>query len=270
MCATPEQDTEHTGSPRSWLATCWLRFTLAVTFLTRLPLPVTGNVHPEDLHASMGWYPLIGAGLGAAGFGLYLAGNLLFPRLLSASLAVVLLEMATGTLHLDGFMDTCDGIGSGRSRERMLEIMKDSRVGAMGVFGAVAVLLIKVAALAALAPAQSLVPLVAGWTAARAIPVVNVAGFRYARQSGTGGLFTGLPARVRDIALLLAFGAGSLVAGSAGCGLVLGCLLITLLVQRSIARQLGGLTGDVYGFGVELAELLALVGGSAMATWKFI
>ena len=146
-------DTTQSDTPcRGPLGTAWLRFALAVTFLTRLPLPVRGEVTPADLRASLGWYPFIGLVMGALGWGLYLAGVAVFPPAVTAVLVIILLEMCTGALHLDGLMDTCDGVGSNAPRARALAIMKDSRVGAMGVFGAVAVLLLKVVALAALTP----------------------------------------------------------------------------------------------------------------------
>ena len=87
-------------------------------------------------------------------------------------------------------MDTCDGYFSGAPRERALEIMKDSRAGAMGVVGAVLILLLKVAALGALTRADAAAPLLAGWAAARALPALDVYAWPYARAAGTGEAFT--------------------------------------------------------------------------------
>jgi len=259
---------------RGWFATRGLRLVLAVTFLTRLPLPVRGEITPEDMRASMGWYPLVGLGLGAVGYAVYLAGGTIFPATVAAALTIIVLEMCTGALHLDGVMDTCDGIGSGAPRERALEIMKDSRVGAMGVFGATAMLLLKVTALAALSTAPSIRPcflpfrcnevlvvLLIGWAVARTIPLWAVTLFPYARAEGTGKAFTagGSPWMLgvaTACALLIAF----LSAGIAGLLLAAGVIGATLLVLTYLARRLGGLTGDVYGMGIELAELLTLLG----------
>jgi len=244
---------------------------LAVTFLTRLPLPTKGEIASKDLRASMGWYPLVGLALGAVGFGGYTACRWFFPATVSAALVIIMLELCSGALHLDGLMDTCDGVGSGKPRERMLEIMKDSRVGAMGVFGAVAVILIKVTALAALIPQQSLLPLLGGWAAARAVPVLDVAIFRYAREFGTGGLFAGdMPFWVVLLTMITTATIGWLAGKAPGMLLLFSAIAITLLVQAGISHKLGGLTGDVYGFGVELTEALVLIGGCALATWKFI
>jgi adenosylcobinamide-GDP ribazoletransferase len=261
---TTDTEQSHTAT-RSPLAVGWLRFALAVTFLTRLPLPVRGDVTPDDLRASMGWYAPIGAVLGALGYGLYLAGAYAFTAPVAAALTIVLLEMATGALHLDGFMDTCDGVGSGAPPARALEIMKDSRVGAMGVFGGIAILGLKAVTLAALPPAASLPALLAGWAAARAVPAWAVLLFPYARAQGTGGAFTqGRAPLAAPVGTLVALAAGWLAGGLPGACLAFAALLLPLLVQAVIARRLGGLTGDVYGMGIELGEVLALLGAVAL------
>lgn len=261
--------TEPEKKSRGIFSLCWLRFALALTFLTRIPLPVKGEITAGDMRASMGWYPLIGLGLGASGYGLWLAANLIFPPLLSAAVVVILLELFTGALHMDGFMDTCDGIGSGAPRERALEIMKDSRVGAMGVFGAVALILLKVAALTALNTQQAFIPLIFGWMAARLVPVLNVTFFSYARLSGTGGAFAeGKSYGMLIWGTLTVFIAGALYNPAITIPFMLVIIIITLIVQSGIAKKLGGLTGDVYGMGIELTELLALIAGCILI--KFI
>ena len=179
------------------------------------------------------------------------------------------MEAATGALHLDGVMDTCDGLGSGRPRARMLEIMKDSRVGAMGVFGAVGVLLLKVTALAALAPTQSLAPLLIACATARALPVLDTLCFPYARAQGTGAVFAAGPNPVAPaVAVVVALAAAYLLARAPGVCLAAAIIVIVLLVHARINKILGGLTGDVYGMGIELAEVLALIGFAAIPGFR--
>jgi len=249
------------------------QLTLAVTFLTGIPLPVEGEVSPADLWRSMGWYPLVGLALGAAAWGVYAGLLELLPSLVAAVLVVSLLEAVTRGLHMDGLMDTADGVLSGAPRERALEIMKDSSVGAMGVVAAVLVLLLKVAALGALARADAAAPLLAGWCAARALPALDVYAWPYARAAGTGEAFTRerTPGPVVMAAGLLAVGlaATALVtlavdgAGAwyAGLAVAVVAMAVALAVQAAVAKRLGGLTGDVYGMGIELAEAAALVAG---------
>ena len=252
-------------------ATCWLHFALAVTFLTRIPLPVSRAVRPEDMRASMGWYPCVGIGLGAVGWALFREGQFVFAPLLSAALVIVLLEMLSGALHLDGFMDTCDGLGSGAQRERALEIMKDPRMGAMGVFGGVAIILIKVAALSALTPSQALLPLLIGWMAARVIPVLDVSFFPYARPAGTGAAFTqGGSRTMLVLALITVLAFGWAIKPAIALPFMAGIMGVTLLVQWGASRKLGGLTGDVYGLGIEMTETMALILGCILARWSFI
>jgi len=252
------------------------QLTLAVTFLTGIPLKVEGDVSPADLWRSMGWYPLVGLAMGLTAWAVY-AGLLSFlPGLVAAALVVILLELLTRGLHMDGLMDTADGILSGTPRERALAIMKDSSVGAMGVVAAVLLLILKVAALGALTRGDAAAPLLAGWCAARTLPALDVYHWPYARPAGTGEAFTRehTPGPLQLAGALLA--AGVVVAGLAGlwagaagswyAGLVVAALSmgVALAVQASVAKRLGGLTGDVYGMGIELAEAAALVVGCAI------
>jgi adenosylcobinamide-GDP ribazoletransferase len=260
-------------SRRGWLAAGVRRLALALTFLTGLPVPVRGEVDDADLWASMGWYPLVGLGLGAAAWGAFAGLTAMLPQLVAAALVVALLEVATRGLHMDGLMDTCDGYFSGAPRERALEIMKDSRAGAMGVVGAVLVLIVKVAALGALARADAAAPLLAGWAAARALPPIDIRLFAYARAEGTGAPFT-RPLTAGPVALavvllcaailiaaLLNPGVGGWWAPLVVAAIAMG---VALLAQAAVAKRLGGLTGDVYGMGIVLAETVALVIGAAL------
>jgi len=252
------------------------QLTLAVTFLTGIPLKVEGDVSPADLWRSMGWYPLVGLALGAAAWGAYAGLLELLPSLVAAVLVVMVLEAVTRGLHMDGLMDTADGVLSGAPRERALKIMKDSNVGAMGVVAALLILMLKVAALGALARADAAAPLLAGWCAARALPALDVYAWPYARAAGTGEAFTRerTPGPVVMAAALLTAGvvATTLVtvtvdgAGACYAGLVVAlvAMVVALLVQAAVAKRLGGLTGDVYGMGIELAEATALVAGCAI------
>jgi len=252
------------------------RFTLAVTFLTGIPLKVEGEVSPADLWGSMGWYPLVGLAMGFAAWVVYAGMASFLPGLVASALVVILLELLTRGLHLDGLMDTADGVLSGAPRERALEIMKDHNVGAMGVAAAVLLLVLKVAALGALARADAAAPLIAGLCAARALPALDVYAWPYARPAGTGEAFTRehtpQPLQLAGallVAGIVVAGLASLVTGATGSwygGVVVAAVAmgVALGVQALVARKLGGLTGDVYGMGIELAEAAALVAGCAI------
>ena len=253
------------------------RLTLAVTFLTAARLPDAGAAaEPADLWASMAFYPLVGVALGLAAWGVYAVLLYAVTPLVAAALVIVALELATRALHLDGLMDTADGYLSGAPRERALEIMKDSRVGAMGVFAAIAVTVVKVSALASLARPGAALGLIVGLSAARLVPVLDVRFFAYARREGTGAAFAGAGTTNGPVAAAAATtAAAALVTGALVHGGVEGAFLgldlaatavaVALGVQALVGRRLGGLTGDVYGLGVELVEALALVGAVMIA-----
>jgi cobalamin 5'-phosphate synthase/cobalamin synthase len=264
------------GSARGWLATHGRRLTLAVTFLTAARLPDPGaEVAPTELWASMGLYPLVGLAMGLVGWGAYALLLYAVTPLVAAALVIVGLELSSRALHLDGLMDTADGYLSGAPRERALEIMKDSRVGAMGVFAAIAVMIVKVSALASLARPGAALGLLIGLSAARALPALDVRLFAYARREGTGAAFAGAGTTDGPVVTALVFATVAAIAvgvlAHGGVGAPLGLLLagaavaLALGVQVLVGRRLGGLTGDVYGLGIELVEALALVGAVMIA-----
>lgn len=237
-------------------------FALAWRLLTVIPLPFI----PADPHRPAGlaaaYYPLVGLILG-----LLLAGadwilSLFFPLNLAAALLLALWAGLTGLLHLDGFMDSCDGLLPPRDPARRLEIMKDSRVGAFGAIGVVLLLLVKFNALAAVPaeyrlPGLIVIPTLARWA-------VTWAMVRYplARREGTSVFFSAglgwpqvLVASV--VALVTALGLLDWL------GLLLGGIawLVLSLISALAMARIAGLTGDVYGAiceTVETALLLAL------------
>lgn len=232
---------------------------LAFAFLTRIPLPV-GAVSPPQLGAAVAFFPLVGAALG----GFQLLALAALPAALDPVIAgVVLVALAaalTGALHLDGLADVFDGLGGGRGdSQRMLEIMRDPRIGAHGATALVLVLLAKVYASASLAarglPAGLFVAPVCGRFAAAFL----IRSFRYARSEGAGRSFrdhatwahVGLAAIV---ALVAVVAAGWQLLAAAFFGLALAGGLGIWLNWR--AR---GLTGDAYGAAIEICELGVLI-----------
>jgi adenosylcobinamide-GDP ribazoletransferase len=210
---------------------------------------------------ALSYFPLAGAGLGAILAG---AAWLLHPHLPPGVLAVLLvaaLAALTGGLHLDGLADVADGLGGGHGdRARTLEIMRDSRIGAFGAAALVLVLLAKTAAVAALVAAgEAMWALFCAPVLARAAAVPLVVLFPYARPTGLGRAFhDGGGRRELGIAAALGLAAvawpGTRVVVPAAAGLA-----AAGLVALAIRRRLGGLTGDVYGAAIEVAEATFLV-----------
>jgi adenosylcobinamide-GDP ribazoletransferase len=231
----------------------------AVEFLTPLRLHSGGEFPDAAIGSSLAFFPVVGLLLGLALVGIdRLLSGVLPPAPLNA-LLVTFLAAATGLLHLDGLADTVDGLLGGRSRERRLVIMRDSRIGAFGATALTLTLLLQWAALTDLVspwrrPGLLLVPVLG-----RAAMAAAIGAFPYARQEGLGTLFRRYvwpwPAPIAlATALLLA------IVCFSGSGVALwgAMLLCTIGLGALLTSQLGGLTGDTYGAICELTQVLIL------------
>lgn len=245
---------------------------LALSFLTRVPVR-TGEVGPLDPARSLPCFPIVGALLGALLVAVELA---LAPRLgpwLTALALVATSALITGALHLDGVADLADALGGGRGeRARMLEIMRDPRIGAHGASALGLLLagkLIASAELIARGGVLALWPIALAPVWARFVCVLAIALFPYARPEGLGRSFHA-HARARH-ALLAALPTALAVAAAARAGaaphalaLALGLsAALCLALARRVRRLLGGITGDVHGACIELCELLVLAAACA-------
>jgi adenosylcobinamide-GDP ribazoletransferase len=237
-------------------------FISAVRTLTVLRVP---GRDADALAATLPWFPLVG-GLISVFIGVVfwlLRGVLAWPEG-AAALTVVTAAVLTGGLHLDGFADTIDGWRGGRTRERRLEIMKDSRIGALGAVGLVLVLLLQYVALARLAGAACgvwLLPL--AYILSRLAMTQLAVSLPYARAAGgTAEHFVKGARGWHFIAgLLLAALLCGAVGGATGLFAVIFTVLVTLGLRRWMRIVFGGVTGDLLGFAcvvVETALLLAL------------
>lgn len=231
---------------------------VAVQFLTRLPIS-SSVFTPERLAASVRYYPLVGALVGLIGAAVYWLSAQALPPVLAALLSTATTLLATGAFHEDGLADLFDGLGA-PSRERMLEVMRDSRIGTFGAAALGLVLAMKVTALAALPVMIAAAALVAAHVVSRSSSVVAIATSRYVRSSGTakpvadgvggGGLAVALLTAIAVIAAAhCAIGlAPSLVAAG---GALAGHVAARLLYER----RLGGYTGDCLGAVQQMSEL---------------
>lgn len=265
----------------------WLKpAVFALQLLTRVPIPIQVPWQESVGRRSVVFYPLAGAVVGwLLGAAFWLLPGVL-PALPAAALLTALWVWVTGALHLDGWMDTADALGSHRSQERMREIMKDPHVGAMGVAAGALLVVMKTAFIYSLVEAAltgsrnlvaalSMVPVLArafvpwavvGWPYAGGAKgmgaVLRTSGWRHAWASAVLAavliLFLLIGFSTGDVLQLLpiALGGGLLSAAAGTLGAAL------------LARRIGGLTGDTYGAlieGLELVLLLALaaLGGGA-------
>ncbi|SEM69197.1 adenosylcobinamide-GDP ribazoletransferase [Lihuaxuella thermophila] len=231
----------------------------AVAFLTRIPVPLSTN--REDWEKSPMWYPLAGLLLGIA---IVLFDTLIarwFPLPVRAVLDAACWAYLTGGLHLDGWMDTADGLGSYRERERTLEIMKDSRVGAMGVLAGVFAVLLKVGSLISLpAVCPLFVPVVTATVLGRTAVVWVMFVFPYIQANGTGkGMKEQLTLRRLLFAFICAIVPVMFLSGWLGLVLFALALGVGWLAGWRVTRRLGGCTGDIYGAVIEGTEIVILL-----------
>jgi adenosylcobinamide-GDP ribazoletransferase len=239
-------------------------FFSALSFLTPVRVPASWAGGERELARSPYFFPMVGLLIGGVAAAICYGLDLVLPPLAVAALVVVVLIAASRGLHMDGLSDTADGLFSSRPREQMLVIMRDSHVGAMGVIAIVAVIVVKTALLASVAPDGSrwrmvlLVPL-----AGRCAIVLTMAVFRYARAEG--GLATAFAVSGgRRWALLIwppvvLFAAAWLLAGIEGVVAAAASVVAGLLVGVYCQRRLGGYTGDTLGATDELVEVMPLL-----------
>ena len=233
---------------------------IALQFLTIIPLPFRLRCEGGDLGKSMAVFPLAGVTIGLllAG-GEYLLG-MVFPRQVTDLLLIAILAAVTGALHLDGLADVCDGLAARGGRERFLAVMKDSRIGAVGVVGLVLGLMLKYCALLHVQTGIKRQALVVFPMVARFAQVQIAVGARSARTEGLGALFlasAGWPQVLVAFAITLTL--ACLLLGGSGAWLLVAACLFTWLMKGWFHRLLGGITGDVIGCVGELNEILCLL-----------
>src|SRR3989440_2046300 len=279
-CEMAGEQKRQTGGKRNLLASLrsmflsqYREWVAAVRFLSVLPVPGRTQLFEKDdaaprLVVGGAYFPLVGLLLAGLLWFLVLLLAPLLPQLALAALLVVALVMLTGGLHLDGLMDSCDGLFGGSTRERRLEIMRDSRVGSFGVLGGVCALLLKFAFFASLERHALLVALLVVLPSARWAMLLALSIFPPARSSGLGVTFQQTVTLQRlalggSIALFVA-----LVAAHLAGALVWGIATLTAIALGSwITRRIGGLTGDTCGAIAEITEVVMLLLLLFLRTW---
>jgi len=234
----------------------------AIRFITVLP---TGRSDHFDAVGMVPWFPAVGLlmGVGLAAFD-HAAARFWSPQA-AAVLDVVFLAVMTGAFHIDGLADTADGIFSHRPKERTLEIMKDSRIGAMGVVAVVSVLAVKWAGISSISENRTaLLILVPAY--ARGAMLFGMRALEYGRpQGGTGLAFFSRKLRPVDLWGVLVTVVLSLALGRGLLAVNVGFFLITAALIAYYRKRLGCITGDMLGAMAEVAEaglfLIAAMGG---------
>lgn len=240
------------------------RLIASLQFISALPL---GKPRPFDPKGIIVNFPLAGLVIGGIVALFDLMATTLWPTMVASVLDVVLLAALTGAFHLDGLADMADGLYGHGDRERSLTIMKDSRVGAMGLVAVVLLLLTKSAALASTGDGRFLALLIVP-AYARAGMIFGMRLLPYARgPEGTGSPFFETPLDLRDFRYLAVPAVLSLFLGWRAIWLNLFYAALILMLIHLYRRKLGGITGDLLGAMTEIIEaglfLAVCVGGGA-------
>lgn len=244
-----------------------MEFLLALQFLTRIPVTVHGPVDDKKVARAMAFFPLVGLLIGISTAIVHKFMAYIATVQVADLMAVVFVLTITGNLHLDGIMDTADGIFSGRQREGMLEIMKDSRVGAHGVAAGVLTLLAWFVLLTQINPGTAksvaliIAPVLSRWS-----QIYGAAVYPYARSGNGKAAFTEYVGRrelfwasVTVLAVIFTvFGwQYGWPAGALQSYIVIGVIIAgTVLLSRYLAGKVGGITGDILGAMTACIELL--------------
>lgn len=230
-------------------------FLAAVSFLTIIPAR-GNNVLPGR---SAIFFPLVGALLGAAGAGIFIAANFILPVSLSALVVVAFWTVITGVLHEDGFADVADAMRAGRTRERMLAILKDSRIG---TYGAVAIVLSIVArwqALQHVPPARILEVCIV----AQSVPRAAMVALAWLSRPSGEGLGLAFASSLTTAGALIAIAQGlvaSMVLGwRPGLLILAGAYLMIRGARTYFYKRIGGVNGDCLGATEQLLEIFILV-----------
>jgi adenosylcobinamide-GDP ribazoletransferase len=244
-------------------------FLAAVQFLTVFPLPSILKINERDIGRSLSYFPVVGLLLGGAAACLDYGLRHLLPLSVTSALVVIFMIAVSGALHMDGLADTADGFLSARPRGQILEIMRDSRVGPMGVIAIVCVLILKVTVLTEVAPAWRWWVLLLTPLAGRCALLTNIAIMPYAREEGgLASIFYQNRSSLQLVYPLIVLATiGWLVSGWAALTAGVASFVFSLIFAAYVYQKIGGSTGDTLGAACELTELvpalvcIALVSG---------
>ncbi len=238
-------------------------FFIALQFFTRLPIPAWVGFKPEWLQHASRYFPLVGSVVASGTALVYLAASHLWPAPVAVLLSTAAGIYLTGAFHEDGFADMCDGFGGGLTRERVMEIMKDSRIGTYGAVGAGLLIALKCTLLSAMEPAGAIAALLLAHPLSRLAAASLIWKLEYARDEGKakplaqhmstgeftiGALCAAIPALyLGALGYLSWLAIGASVIGAAGAAAWLGAKCV---------RRIGGYTGDCLGAVQQVSEVV--------------
>lgn len=234
-------------------------FLIALKFLTIFPLAKELKLQKETLAKSAKYFPLIGILIGLILVGVNFLFSFIFPPIIVSVIILISLIWITRGFHLDGFMDTVDGLFGGMNRDERLRIMKDVQAGSFGVIALVVLLLLKFTLILELS-GQRLFPLIlilmpglSRWSMVLSMPF-----YFYPRNKGTGSFTKFVKKKDVLIASIIMFVFAIGLLRLEGLFLLFTTFVFMLLITQFISRKIGGMTGDTYGALNEIIEVIIL------------
>lgn len=237
-------------------------FFIALQFFTRLPIPKWVGFEPEWLHQASRYFPAVGLVVGAVTAAVYGLSSLVFPPVVAVLLSTIAGIYLTGAFHEDGFADTCDGLGGGMTKARVLEIMTDSRIGAYGAIGIGLLLALKIATLASMPPQLAVAAAFVAHPLSRLLSTALIWRLDYVKAEGkakplaqkmTTMEFT-IAAGTVVVPLVAVCMASGLSWKGAAAGVAAGAATAAWLARKFVSR-IGGYTGDCLGAVQQLSEV---------------
>lgn len=234
----------------------WNIFWNAVMFFTRIPTPRV-TYSEEILNKSARFFPLVGGLVGILNFACFWVCNQIYSKEISLALSMVFSFLLTGGFHEDGLADSCDAFGGGYTKEKILEIMKDSRIGSFGVLGLFSILLLKFLTLREISNSHLLAGFVLGHSLSRLQPLWIMSFLRYVQFEGKSkpiaiqpSISTSFIAHVTVLVFILLFQEIKFFI------LLIPVLVFTVIYIWYLKKKISGYTGDCLGAGQQISEVL--------------
>jgi len=234
---------------------------VAIQFLMVIPFPKSFTGGEKELEKCMPFFPVVGLLIGIIIAAFDQVMGIILPPLPASVMTAIAMTGISGGLHMDGLADTADGFFSARPRERVLEIMRDSRTGVMGVLAVVFVIVLKVSVLISILPPFRPGIIVLMPLAGRCSFIVMMTALPYVRREGGLATAFGVGKSWLNVLWASAFllAAGWLAGHWMGFAASFSALLVAALFSAYCFRKIGGYTGDTLGAGCELAEIVPAI-----------
>jgi adenosylcobinamide-GDP ribazoletransferase len=238
-------------------------FFTALQFFTRLPIPRWVGFEQSWLNHASRYFPLVGVVVAAVTGAVYALAALWFPAPVAVVLATAAAIYATGAFHEDGFADMCDGFGGGMTTQRVMEIMKDSRIGAYGAIGIGCLLALKCVTLSLLPPSTAIAALFVAHPLSRLMATALIWQLDYARAEGKAKPLAHTMSHAEFAIAALTASLPALLLGAAGYvswaaigGGLLAASVVSIWLAQKFVRRIGGYTGDCLGAVQQLTEVV--------------